>query len=49
VKDTDVMELDPAMASSDDSAASGRPSLPVFYEPAGTAESDTEWVGPPLG
>jgi signal transduction histidine kinase len=49
VRDADVMELDPATASSDDSAASGRPSLPVFYEPAGTAESDSEWVGQPMG
>ena len=50
MRDTDVMELDPATGSSgDDSAPSGRPSIPVFYEPAGTAESDTEWVGQPMG
>jgi signal transduction histidine kinase len=49
VRDTEVVELDPATAGSDDSAASDRPSFPVFYEPAGTAESDTEWVGQPMG
>jgi signal transduction histidine kinase len=49
VRDTEVMDLDPPTAPSADSAGSGRPSLPVFYEPAGTAESETEWVGQPMG
>ena len=49
MRDTELVELDPATAASDDSAASDRPSFPVFYEPAGTAESDTEWAGQPMG
>jgi signal transduction histidine kinase len=44
-----VVELDPAPDSAADSATSARPSFPVFYEPAGAAESDAEWVGQPMG
>ena len=49
MRDTEVVELDPAPASSDNSTPPARPSIPVFYEPAGTAESDTELVGQPMG
>jgi len=49
VRDTEVAELDAATAASADSAESARPSIPVFYEPAGTAEADTEWAGQPMG
>jgi signal transduction histidine kinase len=49
MRETDVLELEPMPDRSDDSATSNRRSFPVFYEPAGTADAETETVGPPMG
>jgi two-component system, NtrC family, sensor kinase len=49
VRDTRGVELDLAPDSAADFSPPDRPSSPVFYEPLGAADSDTEWVGQPMG
>jgi two-component system, NtrC family, sensor kinase len=49
MKDSEVAELDAAPESTDESAVAARRSFPVFFEPAGAADSEIEWVGQPMG